>query len=1279
MATTLGFDPKAYLAEEEKPEKAFDPKAYLAEEEKPKPPALVTEKDKGFGTFNPMAGKAATQQKRREENVNPNEISFDNLYTNDKYFNTISQFLKDRQGEKAVEGKSKEDVAKDFMSYMRLSGGASERKIVGELSFLNSATPEQAQRTAEAREITDNVASFLSKKGQKGFAPVVDYLYGTMAPWESPTNWATMGAGYFTTAAIKKAAVDVGLKAALKQNLGKVALSPAISGVSSGISDVSLQKQELQIGIGVAEKQVQDLKNQWEQLSREDQIKNEKKFVAAYEKAVANLVEAKGKNVSAGQVAAATGVGAAADVLLGGIPALAASTATPKTLKGMLPPRTPLTPSTSPLPSGTAKPSSTTAGLEFMSGREIKETLKAEKDFDLFEGRAKLDLQGDQTDVAKMQVRQDVNKKAIDIAVNIWQQAPEFKPLKDERIGDAIRRTIRDVDTIDDQAFEQSLKDAGVSAADFARMMGTTASDAGKTLQQLSVVARMENKLKAIDPAAAKEIEELYGKSSIEGPFSLLWDGVKKLDRNLKAVMTSQLSTTIANAFSTANVYTFKAASELIESALYRTGQTLEEVSTGKPVTGTFKGGLEGVWKDATRGIFYLKNAGLSAEVTDELLKNSKGLSSLITRTVGENAPDEILKPIRLLNTLNTAQDAFFRKAMFAATVDKQLSRVGLDMYQLIADNKTIPTSVLKNATNEALRATMSGMPENTLLKGAVRAIEAAGPIGSVFAPFPKFMANALEWQMKHMPTSLGTGAVDIGRGINLLKSNEAEGRKLLLSGYDKVASGTVGTAALYTAIKIREENQDKKFYEVGSGDGSTVDTRVLFPWAGYLAIGDLYVKAKEQKLDQFDWKGFKDTVLGFKIPQGATAFGMDKLAEYVTNASEERGDVNQQERLAAAVGQFVGEYLGRGLVPLQQASAIFGAFDRDENIPRDFKQVPAGDEGFWTSMGKTLQSKTPILKQGLPEKVEATKKESEFDDSGLLKMFTAIRVQKTPNELERELNRLNVKSNKIFSSTGDPVIDAKAKEILAPQLLDKMYPALKNDKLFQQGNDDVKRSMMEDYLAKEQAAAKKAAISFDVDKQKEEGKQSRIFAIQYGKLSAPDQRRTSEMYKDFTGKDLSETKDYQGAMLIYQDVKSMTKPSSTKKFNEGGLASPRELSDNKTQNDEAAFQKWIRNTSWFKEFKAQYKEEPDLNTKDYDYRAAWKAGISPERDPYDKNRYHWPSSLPTGKMLKSADHPTAWKEYFMRDTGVNPDALGLKTPEEANIYLKNKGLGARR
>lgn len=85
---------------------------------------------------------------------------------------------------------------------------------------------------------------------------------------------------------------------------------------------------------------------------------------------------------------------------------------------------------------------------------------------------------------------------------------------------------------------------------------------------------------------------------------------------------------------------------------------------------------------------------------------------------------------------------------------------------------------------------------------------------------------------------------------------------------------------------------------------------------------------------------------------------------------------------------------------------------------------------------------------------------------------------------------------------------------------------------------------------------------------------------------------------------------------------------------------------------DEQKFQSWIRATPWFSEYVKEYGEEPDLNAKDYDYRAAFKAGIVPQRDPHDNNRYHWSSSTPQGVELKAKDHPTAWKEDFMRITG---------------------------
>jgi hypothetical protein len=177
--------------------------------------------------------------------------------------------------------------------------------------------------------------------------------------------------------------------------------------------------------------------------------------------------------------------------------------------------------------------------------------------------------------------------------------------------------------------------------------------------------------------------------------------------------------------------------------------------------------------------------------------------------------------------------------------------------------------------------------------------------------------------------------------------------------------------------------------------------------------------------------------------------------------------------------------------------------------------------------------------------------------------------------------------------------------------------------------------------------------------------------------LREPFPRRDQEEYIEALRKELGMTDN----LVLPQKYNEATDSLFDKQIQRPAIKLPdiyaeggevRMGSNKKMPNNESEFQNWIRGTDWFKEFKSEYNEEPDLDTKDYDYRAAWKAGVQPERDPYDNNRFHWPSSLPTGEMLKSAEHPTVWKEYFMRETGVNPDALGLKTPEDANIFIEN-------
>jgi hypothetical protein len=79
---------------------------------------------------------------------------------------------------------------------------------------------------------------------------------------------------------------------------------------------------------------------------------------------------------------------------------------------------------------------------------------------------------------------------------------------------------------------------------------------------------------------------------------------------------------------------------------------------------------------------------------------------------------------------------------------------------------------------------------------------------------------------------------------------------------------------------------------------------------------------------------------------------------------------------------------------------------------------------------------------------------------------------------------------------------------------------------------------------------------------------------------------------------------------------------------------------------DEDAFQRGIRATPWFSEFKKKYGEEPDLDTRDYDYRAAWKAGTRPTvRDPGD-GLLHWDS------RFKGDNHPNRYVNGIDTKTG---------------------------
>jgi hypothetical protein len=107
------------------------------------------------------------------------------------------------------------------------------------------------------------------------------------------------------------------------------------------------------------------------------------------------------------------------------------------------------------------------------------------------------------------------------------------------------------------------------------------------------------------------------------------------------------------------------------------------------------------------------------------------------------------------------------------------------------------------------------------------------------------------------------------------------------------------------------------------------------------------------------------------------------------------------------------------------------------------------------------------------------------------------------------------------------------------------------------------------------------------------------------------------------------------------------------------------------SKKDEKSFQSGIRGTKWYKQFADKYGEPPNLNAKDYNYRAAWKAGVRPQDYEHDPEMQHWASTTGKGESLKSTNHPTAWMEDYMQVTGSDPHEPVDMNPEQIKAIKK--------
>jgi hypothetical protein len=1010
------------------------------------------------------------------EERNKPKFEYQELYTNPDLFKIVTDYNKVATGKEYKEGDNKEQQVAGFMSELRGNEWNTLSKISDLLKLKNSPMPNR-EKMALGERLFNEVKDATEKGGQPGFAPFLDVAKSILT---DPFNLA----GPIVSGGSRKVMLNAAAKGV------KTAMTPAIATASTmGV--------ETAVGVGanvLDQKRKQEVaKSLGEQPAELDAGQM---AVAALFSSVGGFAEAKGTlAVPAGK----SGADQLTDILK---------------KKQALP----------------TNPNAPVTSTERILIDPVTENMdKVVEDFIKIEGRRILDEVNPATALTDSKIQKDMSARAVRVAMHVIEQDPTFRLKPNQQTSSAINEVFSNLDNVDDAILEQAIRKEGLTPDDFAKANKMTVTEAAQVMQQYSAASKVLKRLTEIDPAFKKQVDDLFAKPDSQvSALGRVGQAVQTLERESKAWVVSGIGTTVRNVLGTTVGLTYNSAASLVEGAMYTVGRTLDGAAKGQRLTTAMRS-LGDTMSDAFGVYGYMAKNGLSSEVTDTLLQHNPALRNNILSATQESSTNELSRAAQIFNTLNVAQDAFFRKAIFNSAVEKHMRRAGLDMYETIGAGKTIPASILQQATDETLKATFSYTPKaqkkgiETFEAGA----EAAGnlfvkaaefPGGSLIATFPRFMSNAIAFQYRYSVFGAASGAEDLLQGSLLKAAGSSGGDALIRKGQENIAKGVVGTAALAAAYDYRLGNQDTEWYNMKNDDGSTIDTRAIFPLGPTLAVADFMAKRKmglEPKTAEM-----VESIVGMKMPAGTQNQFLDQV--FAAMSSEKEAD-----KLEIALGKVVGDFTARFSQPFVFKSAyeFFDLFREGGSIQRDPNVITAEDSGdrFIEAAVNRVQSKLPVVKESLPEAVPRLREGPVYKEGEFFYSLVGVRETPAKTPAEKEIIRLGIDPYKLYGpSSGDRTYDRSFVEVANPLVINAIERTTAN-KRYQA------LSPTEQKLALTNVVRDVTGIARD----KTDGKFMsedilRVKKMQFDKLSQDQRKVINERYaNDNNGVTLEEAKDY--------------------------------------------------------------------------------------------------------------------------------------------------------
>jgi len=1059
------------------------------------------------GTGGAAFGVFAIQGKQRRENIEARKaaqepkISMDELTNRDDYFSIANQYMK-AVGQPMFDEKkeTRKDFIERFYSERRFADFNTVLGTIPELAALKNANLDTQEAIALGRRMYEQAASAGAPGGPSALRATWDIVKSVAT---DPSTYLGLGAGKAVSTGVvrtgaKKLSEDVAARALEKQALSKTAKRAEVG--ASAITEAAVA--------GAADITAQRAERATAEIMGEE--------VPEFSATRTAIVSVLGGTLSAAVSAKAT---KAPTIRERG--EIISDEITRRNI-------TPANP-TAPLTEAEQQISKAlTTDFDDVHSQYVKAY-----------GKALLNQLDPATAVTDAKVQEPYSRTAVRVALQLIKDNPTqygFNPAK-EQISDAVYRTLSQVDNIDDVALEAAVNRAGLRPDQFAAMMKTTVSEAAKTMQAYSAASRVVNRMRQIDSTFDQRMKELYSVDN-DGVSALtkVGEGIQRVERESKALITSGIDTLARNLIGNNIALTIKTGVQMLEGLRYSVGTALG-AADGTRVA-TLKTTMGDAFSDALGTFYYLRNRGLAEDVTEKVLENNPSLLSRISTATQDTEMDNVSRLAKWSQTLNNAMDGMYRRASFASSLERELRRVGVDLYKdVLAQNKEIPASVLKRSMDEAFKDTFSYTPqmyaksfsafEDSFEKvGAQFVRMAEAPGASLVIPFPRFVTNAIAFQYKYSPLGFIGATEYVTQAAKLRAAGQLDKAEMVArEGATKAIQATVGLGMLAAAYDYRVNNPDKPWYQLGD-----VDVRAIFPLSPYLGLADWLARDVAGGTGNAPTKEIAENIMGFKMPAGSQNSFLETIQDLV--GSEEKWD-----KALEGIGKMAGDFMGRFTQPFvtKQIFDLIDLIRGDEAVmARDPNVLTAETAGGKAVEAATqrVQAKLPVVKEELPPAIvrfkeqETPSKEGEF-----FNRIVGFRTIPNPTDAEKEINKHSTDLFKVYGRpSGDKDFDRAYISNVNDFAISFVNSAIRRPD-YKEGTSEEKKMIIDNAI---RAATERAKV-------KTEGKFAQDFPdkidrIRYLRLSSEEKKIVNQRYaKDNNGRTMEEDKAYK-QLPLYSD-----------------------------------------------------------------------------------------------------------------------------------------------